>query len=124
MAINVTCPACHKMFKVSDQFAGRKGPCPKCKAEITIPKTAVEVVVHVPEGFGPKDSKGRAVLKPIFREDSKFSPLIAGLIGVGVIGVILVALMLRYSIDDKAAFPGFILAGGALFLAPLLSYAG
>lgn len=38
MAISVTCPSCKAKFSVSDKFAGKQGPCPKCKATITIPK--------------------------------------------------------------------------------------
>lgn len=38
MAIAVTCPSCKAKFSVSDKFAGKQGPCPKCKATITIPK--------------------------------------------------------------------------------------
>lgn len=38
MAIEVSCPSCKTKFTVSDKFAGKQGPCPKCKAPITIPK--------------------------------------------------------------------------------------
>ena len=34
MAIDVTCPSCHTRFQVSDKFAGKSGPCPKCKNTI------------------------------------------------------------------------------------------
>ena len=37
MAIAVLCPGCKSQFTVSDQYAGRTGPCPKCKKSITIP---------------------------------------------------------------------------------------
>jgi hypothetical protein len=37
MPIQVTCPGCKAQFNVSEKFAGKKGPCPKCKAVITIP---------------------------------------------------------------------------------------
>ena len=49
MPINVTCPGCLKRFSVADKFAGKKGPCPKCKKIITIPKKEDEVVIHAPE---------------------------------------------------------------------------
>ncbi len=124
MAIHVTCPGCHASFKVSDQFAGKEGPCPKCKKTITIPSRDEEVKVHAPEQFGPKGQGGQAVLKPIFREDAKFSPLMAGGIAVGVLGVLVIALMLRFSIEDKSEFPVFILACSAIFLAPPICYGG
>lgn len=38
MPILVTCPGCKAQFNVSDKFAGKQGPCPKCKAVISIPK--------------------------------------------------------------------------------------
>lgn len=37
MPIAVSCPSCKTKFTVSDKFAGKQGPCPKCKAPITIP---------------------------------------------------------------------------------------
>src|SRR6187401_2984774 len=57
MAIDVTCASCKTRFQVSDKFAGKQGPCPKCKKIITVPTKKDEVVIHVPES-GPKDSKG------------------------------------------------------------------
>lgn len=38
MPIQVSCPSCKKSFQVSDQFAGKQGPCPNCKTPIKIPK--------------------------------------------------------------------------------------
>ncbi len=37
MPIAVSCTSCKAKFTVSDKFAGKQGPCPKCKATITIP---------------------------------------------------------------------------------------
>ena len=70
MPIQVTCPGCLSRFSVSDKFAGKKGPCPKCKKEISIPTKAEEVVIHAPEPTGPKDSQGKVILKPIRRTDT------------------------------------------------------
>ena len=47
MAIRVLCSGCMTSFEVGDQFAGQKGPCPKCGHIIEIPK--VQVVVHAPD---------------------------------------------------------------------------
>jgi hypothetical protein len=41
MPIHVVCPICKAEFNVSDKFAGRQGPCPKCKSPIKIPGTPV-----------------------------------------------------------------------------------
>ena len=123
MSIRVTCPSCHARFNVSDQFAGRSGPCPKCKTTIQIPDKSEEVVVHAPDNFGPTDSKGRAVLKPIFREEAKFSWVQASLIGMSVVLGFAVALVLRFSIEDPANFPLPVLIVGAFALAPPLGWA-
>ncbi len=73
MPIPVVCPSCKARFQVSEQYAGKQGPCPKCKTTITIPKLEEQVVIHAPEEFAggattvAKDKKGRSVLKPIQR---------------------------------------------------------
>jgi hypothetical protein len=72
MPIQVTCPGCLARFSVSDKFAGKQGPCPKCKQVITVPDKSQEVVIHAPETSGPKDSAGRPVLKPLRRVE--FNP--------------------------------------------------
>jgi len=121
MAIQVVCPGCKKRFNVSDKFAGKKGPCPKCKAEITIPASSDEVKIHGPETFGPKDKAGRAALKPIFREESKFSPLAAGITGAPLLLALILAIVFGAGDDD----PGIVvLALGSLLIAPSLAYAG
>ena len=73
MPIPVTCPGCLTRFTVSDKYAGKTGPCPKCKKELVVPDKSQEVVVHAPEVSGPKDSKGVAVLKPLKRAEFKLS---------------------------------------------------
>lgn len=90
MAIKVSCPSCKKRFQVSEKFAGKKGPCPECKAEITIPELTEEVVIHEPQTFGPKGTSGQGVLKPIFREEERF-PLMSGIV-VGVSIIVAIAL--------------------------------
>jgi hypothetical protein len=97
MPIQVTCPGCKATFNVSDKYAGRQGPCPKCKAVITIPKLEAakkveEVKIAAPEEVGTtgKSATGRPVLKPIERQDAKLTPAAAGAI-VGVLVVMFVA---------------------------------
>ena len=72
MPISVTCPGCLSRFTVSDKYAGKKGPCPKCKKDLIVPDKSQEVVIHAPE-IGPKDSKGVSVLKPLKRAEFKLS---------------------------------------------------
>lgn len=123
MSIRVTCPGCHARFNVSEQFAGKSGPCPKCKKTIQIPEKEEEVVVHAPENFGPADSEGRSVLKPIFRDEAKVSTVQIFAIVLSIALGFGVALVLRFSIPDPADFPLPLLVVGAIALAPPLSWA-
>ncbi len=121
MPIPVTCPSCLKRFTVNDKFAGQTGPCPNCRKPIKIPEKAEEVVIHAPEATGPKDSKGKSVLKPIRRKDFKVSlpvMLTAGLSSLVIFGL---ALGIRFSGKEPATA---LLAIGALLLAPPLAYLG
>lgn len=71
MPIPVICPGCKSRFAVSDQFAGRTGPCPKCKQPIKIPEVAVKAVtIHEPEApVAASGGSGRAPTAPIKRTD-------------------------------------------------------
>ena len=124
MPIQVTCTGCLARFKVSDKFAGKSGPCPKCKALLQIPTKEEEVVIHAPDIEGPKDSKGRSVLKPIERGETKFSVPLA----VGAGGACLVTLIIAYILgrvyQDIGGPAWWILAPGALILAFPLVWAG
>lgn len=74
MPINVVCPGCHSRWSVSDKFAGKQGPCPKCKTVMTIPKASEEVKIHAPDDYGgAKSTTGKLVLKPIAREVVKLN---------------------------------------------------
>ncbi len=117
MPIPVVCPGCQKRFNVSDKFAGKKGPCPHCKTVIQVPEKGEEVVVHAPEEFGPKDAKGRAVLKPIARKETKVSPRLTAVILVTIVAVLAVAWMFR---SPEGDVPTWLLVLGAIALAPPL----
>lgn len=122
MAIQVTCPSCHARFQVSDKFAGQTGPCPKCKDPIKIPDKNEEVVVHAPENQGPKDSEGRAVLKPIEREETKIS----GGIVMSIVGICLLTLVMAFVLkqmykDVETGVPFWWRAIGAALLGPPLA---
>src|SRR5437588_12397103 len=95
MAIDVTCPSCYARFQVSDKFAGKSGPCPKCKKTIKVPEKKDEVVIHAPEVTGPKDSTGVAVLKPISRKEVRLTTTqIIAIVG-SIVVVLIVAVVLR-----------------------------
>ena len=121
MSIQVTCPGCLKRFQVNDKFAGKTGPCPSCSKPIKIPAKSDEVVIHAPEGAGPKDSKGRPVFKPIRREEVKLSlPVILGASMMTIL-CLLIALIVRFTNDEP---PTPLLVLGTIFLAPPLVFAG
>lgn len=92
---------------MSDKFAGKKGPCPKCKKQILVPEKADEIVIHAPRDDAPKDSKGRSVLKPIRRSETRVTRR----------GVILTSLTILVMV---AAAVGLRIAGGAPWWAVVL----
>jgi cation transport ATPase len=119
MPIQVTCGKCLTRFSVNEKFAGKKGPCPKCKAEITIPKLEEQVVVHVPDD-GPKDSKGRSVLKPIKRTETEVTRRGIIIAVTAVLGAILFAIAMR--MNGGTPIVARVLV--ALLLAPPLVWVG
>jgi hypothetical protein len=125
MPIQVTCPSCHARFNVSDKYAGQSGPCPKCKQPIRVPTKSEEVVIHAPEEFGPKDAKGRAVLKPLERQETAASPvMIAGIAAAVVTTVAVVFVIGRVYAGDADGVPAWLVGTGATLLGPPLALAG
>jgi hypothetical protein len=125
MPIHVICPTCHARFKVGDQHGGKTGACPKCKGQIQIPKADDEVVIHAPESeAGAKDAKGRNVLKPIKRTETKFQLNTALIIGGAVVLVFAVAFLLGNSRDQLKDVLTYIMVGGLAVVGPALAYAG
>jgi hypothetical protein len=125
MPIHVICPGCHARFKVGDQHAGKTGACPKCKGQIQIPAASDEVIIHAPElEAGAKDAKGRSVLKPLKRKETKFQLNFALVIGGAVLLVFAIAFLIGNSKEDLAGAMTYILAGGAVLLGPPLAWAG
>lgn len=121
MAINVTCPSCLKRFQVSDKFAGKSGPCPNCKKKIQIPELSEQVVIHAPEDAGPKDSAGKAILKPIRRSETKIgTPVLVSAI-VAAIVVVAIAAGLGLSGEQPQTW---LLMLGSLLLAPPVVFLG
>ncbi|MBI3840133.1 MAG: hypothetical protein HY288_19600 [Planctomycetia bacterium] len=127
MPISVVCPGCKAHFSVSEKFAGKQGPCPKCKAVINVPNAPApapaseEIKIHEPEQFasGGKDSKGRAVSKPILRKETRLQPVaIAGMVA-GAILVFAMAIALRF-VSEKLPF----VVAGLLIVSPPLAVAG
>jgi hypothetical protein len=124
MAIQVTCPnpKCLTRFNVADKFAGQKGPCPKCKTIITIPKKEEEVVIHAPDHSeaGAVGAGGRHALKTYKRKDTKFQPLVF----TAVAGFVLVALLITVVVGSMGEPELWLKAAGAIVLGPPLAWAG
>jgi hypothetical protein len=122
MPIQVTCPGCLKRFSVADKFAGQKGPCPKCKTVIQIPKKEDEVVIHAPEHSeaGAVGAGGRHALKTYKWKDTKFQPLVF----TGVIGFVLVAVLIALVIRSSGPPETWLKAAAAILLGPPLAWAG
>src|SRR5689334_1178417 len=99
MSISVVCPGCKVRFNVNEKFAGKKGPCPKCKVVITIPMPVQdEIKIHAPEEFasGGKDKTGRPVNKPIARVETKVKPMGLAIVVAGVVIVLAGSVVLRF----------------------------
>src|SRR5262245_66302414 len=123
MAIDVTCASCKTRFQVSEKFAGKSGPCPKCKAIIKIPEKKDEVVIHGGEDFGPKTATGAPVFKPIARTEVKLqAPQIVAIVGA-VLVVLIAALVMRITFKDGTV-PPLITILGSILLGPPLAFAG
>ncbi len=89
MPIVVVCTGCKSRFTVSDQYAGRTGPCPKCKKPITIPKAEQAVVIHEPETSVAQAKGGPQVsLRPLPRRNM---PVAVGRIVLVVAGFVATA---------------------------------
>jgi hypothetical protein len=118
MAISVMCPGCKTVFSVSDKFAGKTGPCPKCKQTITVPAaTGKGVVIHEPEAPSTTSTaSGRAPTAPLVRFDLPMSP--AQWVAWGVcLPLGLIAALAARLMWGPAATPVALLAAGAVGLA-------
>ncbi|MEL7498373.1 MAG: hypothetical protein AAFN77_12245 [Planctomycetota bacterium] len=117
MPIRVTCTKCHTRFNVSEKFAGKEGPCPKCKTVIKVPTLEEQVVIAAPKPKGPVDSTGKSVLKPIRRKETKLSSVQITLIVCSIVVFLIVALVLRMVFKTPAEFPLWLLCISSVVLA-------
>jgi hypothetical protein len=122
MPINVTCPGCLTRFTVSEKFAGRSGACPKCKSPIRVPSKEEAVEVHAPQQFGSggRGKDGKLILKPIAREQRKFSVGLAIGVVAGVAAAFAVAALGRGLLREYWLFRAL----GLLVVSPPLVWAG
>jgi len=123
MPIPVICPGCKARFNVSDQFAGRTGPCPKCKAPIQIPKPAAQsVTIHEPDApVASSAGTGRAPTAPIKRRDQPVRISALGLAAGGALVCMWVAAILPRIFppteSGATTIPAWLLLGGAVLVA-------
>lgn len=122
MAIQVTCAKCLTRFQVSEKFAGQEGPCPKCKTLIKVPSLSEEVKVHGPSE-GPIDSTGRAISKPIFRQEAPITAVHWTLAGCAAVGMLALALVARFMFQD-GEFPIWANVFGAILVSFPMAFLG
>lgn len=121
MPILVVCPGCKTSFNVSEKFAGKKGPCPKCKASIQVPDLKEQVVIHAPEAAtAPKSAGGKPIFKPTARVETKFTAVQFIVAAVVIVGSLVGAIFFRSS----GGADSLIQALGALLIAPPVVFAG
>ena len=122
MAIQVICPGCRATFTVSDKFAGRTGPCPKCKKPITVPSDAVkEVKIHGPEDEAP--APGRAPTVPIVFVEQPIPKIAYVAVVTGGVAAMLLALVARFAWGAGQA-PLWLLAATAAIIAMPCAWIG
>ncbi len=123
MSIIVVCLKCRQRFKVSEKFAGKKGPCPKCKAIIRIPTKDEEVKIHTPlhSEQGAKGREGEMILEPIPRDQTRISWWVVGGVGMAILGAIVIALVFRGK-EDSIRY--LVASLGLVLLTPLLVLVG
>lgn len=122
MAITVTCAKCLTRFNVSDKFAGQEGPCPKCKAVIRVPDASQEVKVHGPHE-GPTDTTGRAVSKPIFRQETPITAVHWTLAACLAFLLLAIALIAR-NMFEAQTFPFWAMGLGAFLISLPMAFLG
>jgi hypothetical protein len=131
MPIPVICPGCKARFNVSDQFAGRTGPCPKCKAPIKIPTPAARsVTIHEPDApVASSAGTGKAPTAPLKRRDKPVRVLALVWAAVGAVACMGVAAVLPLVFPpngkDSTIPPWLLLAGAFAVAVPsvMLGYA-
>ncbi len=125
MSIFVVCPGCRKRFEVSEQFAGKTGPCPNCKTTIKIPKLEEQVVIHGPSEAPPgKTRTGRPHPKPVARKDAAFHPGIAAAIAAAALGVAIATFLARPILSQPTWTAWLLRALGLLLVSPPLVIGG
>lgn len=93
--LHVTCPKCHRGYRVSPQFAGRKTRCKSCDTVIEVPNdgpapamaTAVALhdSEHIPADKLPKLQGGRIRDRIAARREPANTAMVALVLGAAVL---------------------------------------
>jgi len=121
MAIQVLCSGCGSRFAVSDRFAGKTGPCPKCKKPMTIPTPAVQAVtIHEPEPAAAAAGSAPGAHAPVIpfrRIDRPVTALGWSLTAAGAITALIAAYLVRLAYPHPEVPPSWLLLAGAFVVA-------
>jgi len=122
MPIVVTCPGCRTRFQVSDKFAGKSGPCPKCKTTIRVPTKQEEVQIQEPQQFAAKGgpAAARVVFRPIARQEFKLQPAKVA----AMAGAALLVLLVTWAAGRLIREHLWVRAIGLVLVSPPLVIAG
>jgi hypothetical protein len=123
MSIIVVCEGCRKSFKVSDKFAGKSGPCPRCKRVIQVPAAGQEVQVHAPKQYagGGRTKSGKLALEPVAFRSVTLDPVRITLI----VAAVLIVLVFTWVGGRRGVFQSPIaISIGLLLVSPPLVVAG
>lgn len=111
--IFVTCSQCRSRFQADEKHAGKSVPCPKCKNMLRIPLPEEGVKIHGGEMFdrGPKDTAGKVVLKPISRQQTRWSWKIAIPAFLGIAAFLVATWFLRgiFAATPSLSYAGLVL---------------
>jgi predicted Zn finger-like uncharacterized protein len=122
MPIAVICPGCHAQFRVSDKFAGKEGPCPKCKTVIKVPAVE-EIKIHVPEEAAAAATSSQAAaasLRPTSRKKLELSPVLL----TGIIGATIATLFIAWIAGDVFVVSFVLRAVGLVVLSVPIAAGG
>jgi hypothetical protein len=100
MAIVVVCPNCLTTFQVKDKYAGKQGPCPKCRSVIKVPEFDETLPAKSDASEKEADEakvKRRVAIEPIERTSAKIPNWLMAAAAGGSIAAIIVAFTLRNS---------------------------
>ena len=70
MPIHVDCPSCRTALKVKDEFAGKRGKCPKCGKTVEIPNRAPAPTVAASEA---KSREQKAPVPPATERQKEYA---------------------------------------------------